>query len=158
MTSYAPPPPVPAGYQLKKKKRIYQRVWFWLLIAVVVVIILIVTTVSKAVDKAVHASHTVTYQVTGTAKNVHIDYNTSDGSGKSVSQSLDVKTLPWSLTVAVKGDLSDFDVIADQVDVSGATGTLACNLTVDGKVASTDQAAASSVGTVDCYGNGYQGK
>ncbi|MDQ2797675.1 MAG: MmpS family transport accessory protein, partial [Actinomycetota bacterium] len=152
-----PAPPgyqLPSGYEIKKKKRFYKRVWFWVLAFVLLVVIITVTAVSKVANDAVNKKHEVAYNVTGTVR-ADITYYSSDGSNKSASESVAKQKLPWAKTITVKGDFSGFVLTATPSDLA-SKGTLACSITVDGKVVSTDR--ANSTGIVSCDGTGYNGK
>lgn len=63
--------------------------------------------------------------------------------------------LPWSKSFTIKGDLSAFQVSATPSNVLKST-TLACKLTVDGKVVATDH-ARGQIAAVSCLGSGYDG-
>jgi hypothetical protein len=147
-------PPLPAGYVLKKKKPIYKRVWVWLLLIIVVIIIAVVASAGKAVNDAVNKQHTVVYNVTGKGT-ADISYYQSDGSGKDVSITENNQKLPWTKTVTVKGDLSGFVVTATVSDFTKTISNMSCELSVDGKVVSTDKGNNS---IVSCSGSGYSGK
>lgn len=159
---YPAPPPgyVPPGYQLKKKKRFYKRVWFWFLVIFVVIIAIIIAAIASFAKDATSKPHTVVYTVNSTGKvsKADISYYTSDGSNHSSNVSADGQPLPWTKTVTVKGDLSGFILTANTpITGNAAKGTLACSLSVDGKVVSTDK-SSGSVSLVTCSGSGYDGK
>jgi len=151
MTTAQPPVALPPGYELKRKKHFWQRVWFWLLAVSLVIVVVIVVAVASAVDKVTNNPHTVVYKITGTVKTATIDYYSSDGSGKSVSEQADKQQLPWTKTIEVKGDFSGFTLSASPTDIMDQ-GNLACEIVVDGKTVSTGEASAPDV--VSCHGSG----
>ena len=116
--------------------------------------------IAGAFDDAVNKPHTIVYRVTGTGDITQADvsYYSNDGSGKSSNISADSQALPFNKTVTVKGDFSGFLVTANTpIAATPSTGTLSCELLVDGKVVSTDT-SSGSVSLVTCSGNGYDGK
>lgn len=146
---------LPPGYEIKKKKRFYKRVWFWLLAIMLVVIIIVITAIASAAHDATSKPHDVVYTIGGTGK-ADITYSSIDGSGKQVSQSAEGVQIPWSKSFTIKGDFSGFDVTASSVSLDKSV-TLTCEITVDGKVVSTDHATGHAAG-VSCIGSGYDGK
>jgi len=141
---------------IKRKKPFYKRVWFWLFVVVVLVVVIVIVAVAGAANDAVNKSHTVTYKVTGTVKKADIEYWSNDGSGKSVDETAGGQSVPWTKTVTVKGDLSAFVLSATPSDIED-TGTLSCELDVDGKTVSTGKSTVAPA-MVSCSGSGYDGK
>lgn len=153
----AQPPPgyqLPPGYELKKKKRFYKRVWFWLLIVFVAIIAIVIGSIAAATNDAVNSNHTITYKITGTGT-ADITYSSFDaGSNTTKSVAVNGAKLPWTQTAQVKGSLSGFVVTASPADIT-KPAALACSLSVDGKIVSTDTGGSS---IVSCSGNGYSSK
>jgi uncharacterized protein YceK len=130
-----------AGIQ-PTKKPVYKRVWFWLLVTFVVLMsgcgaILAVGT--AAVIHVAQTNHTVVYSVTGTGQASYITYATlQQGNGqKGVSQVTNVP-LPWTKIITVSGLITAFSVTGT---VGANGGTVACNITEDGKSLSTNTAS-----------------
>lgn len=152
---YYQPPALPPGYEIRKKRPFYRRVWFWLLTAFVLIIVVIAVAAGQAANDAVNKQHTVVYEVTGTGK-ANLAYSVLDGAGRWTSKQSDGVPLPWTLTITVKGDFSSFSVTAFNSDLA-STSRMSCKVTVDGKVASTDD-LTSGGGMLACTGSGYNGR
>lgn len=124
------PPPAP-------RKRRHPLRWIFGGAFLVIVIIVIVTVASAAggaandVNQHLNASHTVTYQVSGTAKQASVDYS-SDGNGNQAQE--DPVHLPWTKTLTMKGDIA----VSLEAQNKGSAGTITCTTKVDGKVTSTN--------------------
>ena len=109
-------------------------------------------------NNAVSNPHTVVYSVTGTIGKADVQYYSSDASGSSKQQSQDSVPLPFTKTVTVKGDFSGFDVEANTHIGLGNSprGTLACTISVDGKIVSRDSSDGDA-DVVACDGTGFSG-
>lgn len=78
----------------------------------------------------------ITYEVTGDATNVEIDYSTY---GDSVSSNVEqAATLPWTKEVETKGYVTGGSLM---VTTGETGGTVTCKVTVDGKEAETSTAS-----------------
>ena len=123
------------------------------LVATIVWSVVIGTVFNNAVNK----KHTVVYSVTGSIGTADIQYYSSDASGHNDQQTRKSVPLPFSKTVTVKGDFSGFDILANTpIALSRPNGSLACTITVDGKVVSHDTASGTG-DVVSCDGTGYDG-
>ena len=113
--------------------------------------------IAGAFNDATSKPHTVVYKVTGTVPKADVSYYTSDGSGNDTNRSQDGVSLPFTKTVTVKGDFSGFILQANTpMTLNAPKGTLACTLSVDGKIVSRDS-AKGSMNLVSCDGSGYDG-
>jgi heme/copper-type cytochrome/quinol oxidase subunit 2 len=94
---------------------------------------LVFTAAVTTVDHEQNAVSTITYDVTGDARNATVTYS-SFGGGNSATNQESVAQLPWHKEVQAKGVLpgGTLTVMADQ---SG--GTVTCKVTVNGKEAKT---------------------
>jgi len=85
---------------------------------------------SKAADDASHKDHKVVYEVTGTVRKASVTY--TDGN-TSTSQDTEAK-VPWRKSIATKGSVIVYQVLAQNMDMGGSGGKISCKITVDGKV------------------------
>lgn len=100
-----------------------------------IVCIVWVVVFNKAVDdvrEEVNKPVTVTYEVTGDAPNVSIDYTTFGD--KTTGETEEAATLPWTKEVQTKGVLTGGSLI---VTTGEEGGSATCKVTVDGNVAKT---------------------
>lgn len=112
--------------------------------------------ISKAVDdtnKAAAASHTVVYSVTGAAQDADVTYSTFTN-GTAGSEQSSSTVLPFTKTITVKGSkdslsFNSFDLTA--MNGMSDTGTISCQVTVDGKTISS-QTSSGSLASVNCSG------
>jgi hypothetical protein len=112
--------------------------------------------ISKVVNdtnKAASASHTVVYSVTGAAQDADVTYSTFTNGTAGTEQSSSTP-LPFTKTITVKGSkdslaFNSFDLTA--TNGMNDTGTISCQLTVDGKTISS-QTSSGSLASVNCSG------
>lgn len=103
-----------------------------------VICIVWVAVINKAVDdvrEEVNRPTTVTYEVTGDATNVSIDYTTFGD--QTTGENETAATLPWTKEVQTKGVLTGGSLI---VTTGEEGGSATCKVTVDGNVAKTSTA------------------
>lgn len=107
------------------------------------------TVVNKTVDdvdQEAHRTITVTYEVSGTAKNVEVDYSTYGDKVESKQET--VAKLPWQKDVKTHGLVKGGSLI---VTTGESGGNVSCRVIVDGK-----EAAKSTVSgafeVADCTG------
>ncbi|MFD6417137.1 hypothetical protein [Streptomyces sp. NPDC060194] len=158
----APPPPggggpyqgpPPGGYHPgqpppEKKKR---KKWPWVLLACILLFIggcaavtgLFVNSVSDEINKDV----TVTYKVTGDARDVTIDYTVWEDDNMSSSTERDAK-LPWTKTQTTD---NVFEGGSLTVSTGASGGTVTCTATVKGEDPKT-ATASGPYATASCDG------
>jgi hypothetical protein len=112
--------------------------------------------ISKAVsdtNKAAAASHTVVYSVTGAARDADVTYSTFANGSAGTEQSSSTP-LPFTKTITVKGSKNSFTFNSFDLTATNGmndTGTISCQLTIDGKSISS-QTSSGSLASVNCSG------
>lgn len=118
-------------------------------IAAIVVLVLVLgglatctVVVKRAADGLTSAQHTVLYEVSGTGSGVSISYSEGSGGTSRVSDA----SLPWSKTVTTTG--FSF-LLLSATNSYTSSGTVACKITVDGKVVK-EASGSGKGGTASC--------
>ena len=93
-------------------------------------------------------THTVVYSVTGDDRATAIAYYSVSG-GQSGQSTLQDQALPWSKTVTVRGTLTTASSVLTVVGQNAGSGTIACSITLDGKVVS-EQTGEGKNSTAQC--------
>ena len=140
----------PAASAVPVKKPFYKRVWFWLLVVVALFFggcITVITSASVAVHNAATQQHTVVYAITGSGT-ADITYDTFQNGSSGTSQETGV-SLPWSKTLTASGLFSAYSLTASN---GSGSGSLACTITVDGKVISHN-VSSGQYANVACTGS-----
>lgn len=94
------------------------------------------------------SAHTVVYSVTGDDRATAIAYYSVSG-GQSGQSTLQDQALPWSKTVTVRGTLTTASSVLTVVGQNAGSGTIACSITLDGKVVS-EQTGEGRNSTAQC--------
>ncbi|WP_020667431.1 DUF4190 domain-containing protein [Amycolatopsis nigrescens] len=114
------------------------------LVVSIVVAVLVNKAVTEVTDE-VNRTASVTYEVTGDAKNVEIIY------GEVLNPSTEtVASLPWNKQVENKGVYKG-GTLTISTDENG--GSVSCKITVDGAVVSTKTGTGEPFSTVACTGS-----
>jgi membrane-bound ClpP family serine protease len=93
-------------------------------------------------------AHRVVYAVTGSGRASAIAYYTVSG-GQSGQTTLSDQPLPWSKTVTVRGTLTSASSVLTVVGQNAGSGTIACSITLDGKVVA-EQSGDGKGSTAQC--------
>ncbi|MER5298303.1 hypothetical protein ABT039_02435 [Streptomyces lasiicapitis] len=137
----APVPPPP-------KKR---RVWPWVVLGVVLLLAggcaaLIVGVVNE-VDKETKREITVTYEVTGDAKDVTVTYSTYNEEGLSQNQVTGVDP-PWRKEEKTTGFVKGGTLV---VSTGASGGTVRCKVTADGTTRTATASGTFATATCDGF-------
>lgn len=114
----------------------YKQPWFWALCVAIVAVGSVI-----AINVGTHpsrAKHTVVYSITGTVQKPTIYYYDSSESAQQVKD----QSLPWSKTLTVTGDPTQFRAGAF-VKGNSEHGELACSIRIDGKISVTKKTTAT---------------
>jgi hypothetical protein len=136
----------PTQQQLPKKRHTVRRIFLGLVVLVAIIIVIVVATNSGGGSNGgstggsspAAGGHTVVYSVSGTATSVSVDYVKDDNLGQAQQ---DVK-VPWHTGVDMGNNLVGAQLI---VQNKGASGSVTCKITDNGKVVSTTTSSGAYV-------------
>ena len=137
--------PVPPPQPKKRRK------WPWVLLVVFLLMaggcVALIAGVANEVDKETKREITVTYEVTGSAKDVTITYSTYSDGDLSQNQLSDVE-LPWRKEEKTKGFVKG-GTLAVTTGASG--GKIRCEVTADGTTRTATASGKFATATCDGF-------